>query len=694
MQISIVLPYPEAERLAMLWAGEEADIDFRRDPDRAARCTLAFAATELQHFLGRTLPAAGLRVGSSSAAGDVTVELRVDDPASKDDRFSLEPIPGGVRLTGRGRTGALYAAYELLRLQGWRWYAPGKLGEVAPAAREDLVLPLARVEAAPSMSFGRGFDFEGVSKESAELWLWMARNRLNLATHRPATGALGHKLGMSMKVGGHIFEEILSPNRYLPSGRTLWEEHQAWYGLPPDGIRRRDRALATQFCVAQPDLIDFLGAEVLRRIMGDWYQADRIDIWGFDTWGNTCACPECARLGNSSDQTLFFLSGLRRCLDCARATGRLDHEVRLVVCAYEGTATLSGPQRPIPANLVAAGDGVTYYPINRCYAHDIADSACAENARYHAALASWLTAPAALPITIGEYYNVSKFEDLPLLFTRRLRADLPAYHALGARGLTYMHVPLVNWGMRTLTQSLYAQLAWDTGTDVDAFLEGYFRDWYGPYAADLRTVYALLEEAWLPSADWRAWAARSVLSQLLRWDGARPTQPLPMDNHFRDPAGAIASGRQSAELMAKALASLAHVRAREREDSAAAGATPTPGAVNPAQQRQQETQAQIEMRLGEERRLLRYGLEVMGLMTECVAYHDALHRDDRPAAEVAWEAIETVADALDSFYIPIGFEQPGAGLVSRDALTRSQLRDLLRRCRQQRAASGPKQVSG
>jgi hypothetical protein len=689
MQISIVLPYADAERLAGIWAQEEAEIDFRREPVRAARCTLAFAATELRHFLGRTLASVDLVLASSPTPGSTVIELEVEDAASKDERFRLEPTADGVRLTGHGRTGVLYAAYELLRLQGWRWYGPGKLGEVAPAAlRERLALPLARLAAAPALSFGRGFDIEGVSKESAELWLWMARNRLNLCTYRAATGPLGHKLGMCMKIGGHIFEEILDPNRPMPSGRTLWDEHPEWYGLPRDGVRRRERALSTQFCVSRPDLIEFLGAAVLQRVMGDWREADRIDIWGFDTWGNTCACPECERLGNSSDQTLFFLAGVRAVLDRARAAGRMDHDVRLIVCAYEGTATLSGPRRPIPANLIAAGDGVTYYPINRCYAHDIADPACAENARYAAALQSWLAPKPALPITLGEYYNVSKFEDLPLLFTRRLRADLPAYHALGARGLTYMHVPLVNWGMRSLTQSLYAQLAWDTGTDVDAFLDGYFRDWYGPYAADLRMVYDLLEEAWLQCADWRAWAARSVLSQLQRWDGARPTQPLPMDNHFQDPAGAIASGRQSTELMAQALAILARVRAREREDSATSGAAAAPGAVNPVQQRQQETQAQIEMRLGEDRRLLRYGLEVMGLMTECVAYHDALYRADGRAAEVAWEAIETVADALDSFYIPIGFEQPGAGLVSRDALTRSQLRDLLRRCRQQRAAGG------
>ena len=163
MHISIVLPYPEAERMAAVWAGEEADINFRGEPARAARCTLAFAAMELQHFLGRTLPSATVAVVARVAQDTKVIELSVDDPGSKDDRFSLQPIPGGVRLSGHGRTGALYAAYELLRLQGWRWHAPGRIGEITPVARRDLSLPAGRIEAAPSMSLGRGFEFEGVS---------------------------------------------------------------------------------------------------------------------------------------------------------------------------------------------------------------------------------------------------------------------------------------------------------------------------------------------------------------------------------------------------------------------------------------------------------------------------------------------------------------------------------------------------
>jgi len=153
---------------------------------------------------------------------------------------------------------------------------------------------------------GRGFDFEGVSKESEALLLWMARNCLNVCGYRLNTVALAQKLGMTLKVGGHIFESILDPDRRLEDGLTLWESHSEWYGLPADGKREKSKALETQFCVYRRDLRNGLAAELIRLLMGDWYEADRIDIWGFETWGSCCTCADCVGLGNGSDQNLFF----------------------------------------------------------------------------------------------------------------------------------------------------------------------------------------------------------------------------------------------------------------------------------------------------------------------------------------------------------------------------------------------------
>ena len=689
MNILIVNPFAGADQQTAVWAAAEETVDFRADPAGAARCTLSFAATELKAFLARTLDGAGIAFAAAPRPCDFLIELQVLEPAGKASAFTLEPRAGGVRITGDGRTGTLFGAYEFLRLQGWRWFAPGPEGEIAPSPATRLAVPPQPVRGEPSFSLGRGFDFGCVSMESAELCLWMARNRLNVSGCRPATGPLCEKLGMSSALGGHIFEEILHPDRMLPSGRSLWEEHPDWFGLPANGRREKATAQQTQFCACRPELMDFLGDELLVYLNGKWRMAERIYIWGFDTWGSTCRCPDCQRLGNSSDQMLHIASHLRARIDRAAATGRLGHRPRLVLCAYEGTATLDGPQRPVPQNLVDAGDCITFYPINRCYAHDFAADGCSWNRPYRTSLVSWTGQQPGLPVTIGEYYNVSKFEDLPLLFTARIAADLPAYHRLGARGMTYMHLPMVNWAMRTLTQLLYAQVAWDVQTDVPAFLAEYFDRWYGPHAARLRQAYELLEEGWLACAQWRAWCAKSILSQLLQWDGRRPEQPLPGNDHLAT-GEVIAAGRHAASLMDQALALVEQAQADERARQAQASRGTAGGtAVNPAQQRALELQgARHEKRLGEDRRLLIYGRDVMAIMTEMVAYHDALYRRDAPAAAAGWKRLEQLADQLDRYCLPINFEEPGAGLVGRDALTRSQLRDCLRRCRQAGAGSG------
>lgn len=684
MNTTIILPFADAESRTAIWADEEEKIDFRCEHDRAARCTTAFGAMELKRYLVRTVVfAISVSFCSRRPSKGFFIELRIRDHASKDERFSLIPCRRGIVISGYGRTGLLYGVYEFLRLQGWRWFAPDRTGEISPTPRKSLVLPKTRMEYKSSMRLGRGFDFEGASKESAELLLWMARNRLNIAGFRPATGALGEKLGMSLVSGGHVFESILNPDRVMASGKTLWEEHEDWFGLPADSNRKKETAIRTQFCVSQSDLIKFLGEELLDRVMGVWKAAERIYISGFDTWRGTCTCACCRKLGTGTDQMLFFVSSLRAFFDRARNRGRLDHNVRLVVCAYEGTCTILGPQKSFPKNMIDAGDYVVFYPINRCYAHDFCDDSCVDNISYKTAMRSWSARmPAIFPVMIGEYYNVSKFEDLPLLFTTRIANDLLGYYKLGARGMTYMHVPLVNWGMRTLTQLLYAQLTWDVDTDVSVFLKEYFDNWYGPHSRKMRQVYDLIEEAWHFIAQWRNWSIRSVLSQLLLWNGAKPQQPLSLNAHFITSAKAVKSGRRSIKLLKEALKIIDEAYVQNHRIAARKSAISNiKTVVNPAEADKIERKDQYGMRLGEDRRLLIYGIDTMKIMTELVAYHDALYNEDSFSADLAWKRIEDSAKSLDSYFIPICFKVAGVGLESKDALTRSQVRELVQRCR-------------
>ncbi|MBP1989936.1 DUF4838 domain-containing protein [Paenibacillus eucommiae] len=683
MSIQIVVPYSGAELFTELWSEEEREIDFDSDHGAAGRCTTAFAAMELKRHLSRSLPAIPVRFVEQRSGNGCYIALHIADSLRLDEAFTLERIGEGVVVTGVGRAGVLYGAYELLRLQGWRWYALGDAGAIMPQQGSFLILPEGKWERKASMDMGRGFDFEYVSMESETFFLWMARNRLNVTAYRSSTAAFCRKLGMIFKVGGHIFEAILDPDRLLSSGITVWEQHPHWYGLPENGIRIKEEALRIQFCVSQPDLIEFLGAELVRRLQRDWKEADRVDLWGFDTWGHSCMCTACQNLGSSADRLLHFVSGLRGIINHALALGDIGHPIRLIICGYEGTDTLDGPQYPVPDNVAEAGDLVVYYPINRCYEHDLDAGSCSANSRYHGALQSWCDLKSTLPVIMGEYYNVSKFEDLPLLFTSRMAHDIPAYWRMGVKGITYMHVPLVNWGMRTLTQLLYAQLSWDAETDTDRFLQEYFVNWYGPHAVTMSEAYESIEQAWGYIADWRSWKKDSVLSLLLAWDGAKPVQPLAVGDHFQhQAANAVQAGRMSLDLLDQALQLILTALADDKAALASQALATWKVAINPVDARAQSlAELRFELRLGEDRRLLLYGIDTLKLQVEFVVYYDALYKGDESLVNVSWQRIEQTAERMDAYFLPIGYEQPGAGLESKAALTRSQLRELIRRCR-------------
>ena len=53
MHIHVVLPYDGADTALYTWAREEKEIKFRFEKERAARCTVSFAATELIEYLNK-----------------------------------------------------------------------------------------------------------------------------------------------------------------------------------------------------------------------------------------------------------------------------------------------------------------------------------------------------------------------------------------------------------------------------------------------------------------------------------------------------------------------------------------------------------------------------------------------------------------------------------------------------------------
>ncbi len=657
MSVVIVIPYTDVEKNVHAWAVEEESIDFRRDHARATRCTVSFAATELETYLKKLQFDVSFADAPVDGAQNIVLSFESEQGDACD--FTLLPTKDGVTVRGATRVGVLYGAYEVLRLQGVRWLNPDE--DIVPAPGSPLVLPETESHHSPSMPLGRGFDFEGPLKDSPRLWLWMARNRLNLATYRSYTYKYQKKLGMIFKNGGHIFEPILNPDNYTEDGRTFWEAHRDWYGAD----EKKD-ALNTQFCTSNEELLTFLSEEVLRRATTDWYDADRIDVWGFDTWGKCCQCEACKARGNGSDTMLHFLSFLRDYTDKAIAEGRLDHNVYYSMCVYEGTATLQPPINGIPENLKHSGDSVTYYPIYRCYEHQFYDPACAQNDFFRQALEGWHD----IPIMMGEYYNVSKFEDLPLLFTRTMGGDIRWYHEHGVTGMTYMHLPMLEWGVRNITQLLYAQLSWDVNTDVEAFMAQYFADRYGDAADEVRKAYELIESGFADISSWRNWRAECILTRLQWWNGKQPIAPLSEDDHLA--GNGEKRGDENLARLREALDILKRVHREELKVYSGKATVVAGVAVNPTDTRFTMSSTYVE-RLEEDLRLLNYGIAATELLVLFLQYHNAWYRGE--GYDETWEKIEAACEDAVCRYTPV--VHPSAReirLEERDILERSQLK--------------------
>ena len=546
-KIVISLPFDKAETLTEKRAVSEKATNFT-NPSEAAICTLSFAASELAKYLKRLT---GVKVTFAQTGFEkdgFAIAISCGDSDTTDSGYTISPAENGVALHGFGRVGALYAVYAFLYAQGIRWYYPGDEGEEIPSDAASLYVPACKTTSTPDIPF-RSFDIYQPLKDSEQYLLWMARNRMNTTTAHPYTAALGHKLGMVYKgVGGHIFDVILQPDNPLPDGRTIWDAHPEWYGLPANGVREKETALRRQFCVTQSSLIDYLADAVIEKLRTDWKEVYRVELAGFDAGPDSaCHCEACQKLGNDTDKYLYFLSELRRRIDAAEGI----HPYVFVFCSYEGTRTHEMPLNPIPDNL--KNDHIVFYNMTRCYCHDIDDPDCKPNKMHFDYLKKWANDRDGMVLGTCEYYNLSRYEDHPLLYTRRIKHDIPLYHSMGSKYFSYMHPPLYNWGVRALNHMLVAQITWNTKVDAQALEQEYFQRLYGDHAPAIKKIYEIMENATEHISAYRShW--QSALGTLEQWAGGVPTIPL-LDHsgHFPDNESLVARMEQDLKLRKEAL---------------------------------------------------------------------------------------------------------------------------------------------
>lgn len=493
-------------------------------------CTHCFAAMELQRYLRRMtgLEADFAIAVAPPATGDVFL-VGTSDHGEKQlgpEGYRIESGRRGgrqlVSIAGGGRVGTLYGVYDLLYRLGCRWFSPGEIGEEVP--RID-VIPDINVVEQPSF-ITRGF-LAWEDRGDPDFLLWMARNRMNYWCVEQKGHGLMRKLGIRVVAGLHDAEErFLNPageypyaHPRFPAGAgkprdpyalsaeyqgdadhdgklCYFEAHPEWYAF--DGNRRIPGIkgmLGTNYCTSNRDATaEFMKNYVAALVDGPYRDADIVRFWTLDG-GRWCQCPACKAAGSQTDRNLALVHRLDQEIQQARTAGRIHRPISMTFLAYADV--LEPPLRPLPADFSYPRCAATFYPINRCYVHPLDDVTCEANARYQAQLQGWAVAPARHfqgQICIGEYYNVSVFKSLPIVFMHTMARDIPSYYAVGARHFDYMHVTTKNWGSKALTNYQMARQIWDVRCDCPKLWDDYFAKRYGAAATRMRSFYESLEQ--------------------------------------------------------------------------------------------------------------------------------------------------------------------------------------------------------
>jgi hypothetical protein len=555
-QVSVIVNKGPFSSVKVAAEGEGTVDFFDKDTGDDLACTECFAATELAKFLPfainiktndikfadpKNLPENGnvYLIGTRSTNSLIgKYDQNGGSEFKSEQSYLIRSFMDKNRvitiIEGAGRIGTLYGVYRYLEELGIKFFGLGEKGITYPDSQIAIPSDLKIIENPSYLT--RGFYTWNDRKTDSEFFLWMARNKLNYWTTENQPVNLLKKLGVKLSAGGHRTQGIVfnSDDEYpynhpkfkgdenkLPDpykvgdeyiGDTnndgklsYFEAHPEWYGMK-DGKRMKiiytDNASQTgiNFCTSNEDARKEFAKRVGQQLIdGQWRYVDLFEFWLFDGGPNLwCSCEKCKQTGGSySDKLLTVTYEILKELNRIRLAGKINRRVEVSSIAYH--ATLDPPTKPLPDDYDYNNSSITFFPIGRCYVHSFADPACTEINQWQLkAYEGWTMGDRRYyqgSVFIGEYYNVSSFKNLPVVFSRIMAVDIPWYYKNGARQFHYMHTPDTLWGTWTLNQYLMGKLLWNVDADAAKILDGYFNHYYPTTSYTTRRFYEQLESA-------------------------------------------------------------------------------------------------------------------------------------------------------------------------------------------------------
>ena len=388
-------------------------------------------------------------------------------------------IPAGM-VSGRAfvPVGTLYACYEFLERElGIRWYWPGKYGTHIPPCK-DLAITRLFVTSRPVYDTRKTF-YSLVKGDPdvphAECEKWYRRNRFG--------GSVGDP------VANHSFNDWI---------RRFAKTHPEYLALQPDGSRKTDpNPGGGHVCMSHPEVFKQTVADKLAEFKRNKYSNFAKVMPGDSNGLFHCRCEACVKKirpemgdrGLFSDQVWGYVN--RVAAEVAKsAPGK-----SIVCCAYGGY--LRKPSFPLLPNVA----------VTLCYSPPPRATLSYKKA-WKELLDEWSSTGARL--YVWEYWNNTRFGrgvyGAPAVYPRQLK-EIYAMDAgrVNGRAIEMCDVDSTGKSINGWAdwvydiQNLYTagRLMWDPSTDVDAMLDNYYKDFFGPAAAPVKQFYDELEEAWV-----------------------------------------------------------------------------------------------------------------------------------------------------------------------------------------------------
>lgn len=572
-QVNIVVNKGPFQSVSEASVGEDK-VDFN-DNDLADEraCTESFAATELARYLPKatrtkvdeikfittnTLPKKGtIFILGSRFSNSLLSKYEIHKDAAiftSEQSYRILSFKEDERIItiieGSDRIGVLYGVYRYLYELGVKFIGLGVQGTVFPIYPQEIPIDL-DIKENPSY-LTRGFYAWGDRKVDKDFFFWMARNNLNYWTAENQPIKFLKKLGIKLSDGGHrVQAKVFNSDDEYPYNHPIFngddskpsdpykvgdsymgdingdgklsnfEAHPEWYGMK-DGRRIKIFYSAadasqhtTNFCTSNEDARKEFARRVVRQLaVGDWKNVDVFEFWMFDGGESLwCECNDCKKSGSFTDRMFTVTYEIQKELDRSRFLKGGSRHLEISSIAY--WATIDPPTLPLPADFDYKLNSVTFFPIRRCYVHAFGDPNCTEvNQDILTNFQGWTIGSQRFykgPIFIGEYYNLSLFKSLPLVFTKIMAVDIPWYYRQGARQFNYMHTPTTLLGTWNLNQYLLGKLLWNVNTNVNSIINEYFHLYYPTTSGPTREFYKELEEATSNIEIFKNYAANRLL---------------------------------------------------------------------------------------------------------------------------------------------------------------------------------------